>query len=675
MEIKDNHEFELVKNDPWLHSSAREVNDRHQRYENRLGQIRQSHGSIYDFAGGHHYFGFHWNKVDGSLEYREWAPAAEALFLAGDFNNWNTAEYPLVRGSDGIWSITIPGEKLNGFQLHGSKVKVWVRSRKGFQPRIPAWIRRVVQDPDTKDFSGQFWFPEDFDWQNDQFRISASSPLFIYEAHPGMAQEEEKVGSWDEFRVNILPRIKKAGYNAIQMMAVAEHPYYGSFGYHVSNFFAPSSRFGTPEALKHLIREAHQQGIAVVMDLVHSHTVRNVLEGINEFDGSESLYFHPGERGIHPAWDSRLFDYGKDEVQRFLLSNIRYWLEEFRFDGFRFDGVGSMMYFHHGNEVFDSPEKYFSQGVEWDAITYLQLANTLVHQIRPDALSIAEDVTGMPGLCRPIPEGGIGFDYRLGMGLPDYWKETLEKKRDEDWNLEQLWGVMTNRRPDVKTVAYCESHDQALVGDKTIAFWLMDKEMYFHMQVDDANVHIDRGIALHKMIRLITHALGGQAWLNFMGNEFGHPEWIDFPREGNNWSYQYARRQWSLADNPNLRYHFLGRFDREMLALSREKGLLFAGYGEKKMVDEDAKTLVFEKAGLVFIANFHVRQSFPDYEIPLSGPGVYRIIFDTDEARFGGHSRLDQSITYPSRYDEERQMHLLRVYNPNRTAIVFERIL
>ncbi len=675
MEIKDNHEFELVKNDPWLHSSAGEVNDRHQRYGKRLGQIKQAHGSIYDFAGGHHYFGFHWDEERRSLEYREWAPAAEALYLAGDFNNWNTEEYPLEKGPDGIWHLSIPEDKLKGFQLHGSKVKVWVRSSKGFQPRIPAWIRRVVQDPDTKDFSGQFWFPRDFDWKNDHFRISPSTPLFIYEAHPGMAQEEEKVGSWDEFRENILPRVREAGYNVIQMMAVAEHPYYGSFGYHVSNFFAPSSRFGTPESLKLLIREAHQQGIAVVMDLVHSHTVRNILEGINEFDGSESLYFHPGERGIHPAWDSRLFDYGKEEVQRFLLSNIRYWLEEFRFDGFRFDGVGSMMYFHHGNEVFDSPEKYFSQGVEWDAITYLQLANTLVHQIRPDALSIAEDVTGMPGLCRPIAEGGIGFDYRLGMGLPDYWKETLEKKRDEDWSLEQLWGVMTNRRPDVKTVAYCESHDQALVGDKTIAFWLMDKEMYFHMQVDDENMVVDRGIALHKMIRLITHALGGQAWLNFMGNEFGHPEWIDFPREGNNWSYHYARRQWSLADDPNLRYHFLGRFDREMLALSRRKDLLLSGYGEKKLVDENAKTLVFEKAGLVFVFNFHVSQSFPDYEIPLSGPGVFSIIMDSDEARFGGHKRLDHSISYPSRFDEERQLHLLRIYNPNRTAIVFEKML
>jgi 1,4-alpha-glucan branching enzyme len=564
MEIKDNHEFELVKNDPWLHSSAGEVNDRHQRYGNRLARITQSFGSIYDFAGGHHYFGFQFDKVSGSLTYREWAPAAEALYLAGDFNNWNTEEYPLEKGPDGIWHLTIPGEKLQCFQLHGSKVKVWVRSRKGFLPRIPAWIRRVIQDPDTKDFSGQFWFPEEYNWQGDEFRLSSSNPLFIYEAHPGMAQEEEKVGSWDEFREKILPRIKEAGYNVIQMMAVAEHPYYGSFGYHVSNFFAPSSRFGTPESLKQLIRAAHQEGIAVVMDLVHSHTVRNILEGINEFDGSESLYFHPGERGIHPAWDSRLFDYGKQEVQRFLLSNIRYWLEEFHFDGFRFDGVGSMMYFHHGNEVFDSPEKYFSQGVEWDAITYLQLANTLVHQIRPDALSIAEDVTGMPGLCRPIGEGGIGFDYRLGMGLPDYWKETLEKKRDEDWQLEHLWWVMTNRRPDVKTVAYCESHDQALVGDKTIAFWLMDKEMYFHMQVGDEDMVVDRGIALHKMIRLITHALGGQAWLNFMGNEFGHPEWIDFPREGNNWSYQYARRQWSLVDDPHLRYQYLGLFDREM---------------------------------------------------------------------------------------------------------------
>ncbi|MBE0640573.1 MAG: alpha amylase C-terminal domain-containing protein, partial [Bacteroidales bacterium] len=424
-----------------------------------------------------------------------------------------------------------------------------------------------------------------------------------------------------------------------------------------------------------LIHDAHEMGIAVIMDVIHSHTVKNTNEGINQFDGSESLYFHPGERGVHPDWDSRLFDYGKSEVQRFLLSNLRYWLEEYRFDGFRFDGVGSMMYFHHGHEVFDSPDKYFSQGVEWDAITYLQLANELIHSIRPDAVSIAEDVTGMPGLCRPIPEGGVGFDFRLGMGLPDFWVETLKTRKDEDWDIQKMWHVLNDRRYDIRTIAYCESHDQALVGDKTIAFWLMDKEMYYHMRKDDPNLAIDRGIALHKMIRLITLSLGGQAWLNFMGNEFGHPEWIDFPREGNGWSYKYARRQWSLADDPELKYHYLKDFDRAMLLLGKEHHLLSEGYGKQLWLDDWHKTLVYERSGLLFIFNFHVSLSLPDYEFPVSRAGVYRIVLDSDDPSYGGHGRLDHGITYPTRFDETKGQHMLRIYNPNRTAIVLQELI
>ncbi len=375
----------------------------------------------------------------------------------------------------------------------------------------------------------KFGFQRNFNWKDDQLKFPKNTDLFIYECHVGMAQEKEGVGTYKEFTKNILPRIKKAGYNAIQMMAIQEHPYYGSFGYHVSNFFAPSSRFGTPEDLKKLIKTAHGMGIAVILDIVHSHTVKNTVEGINQFDGSDSQYFHPGERGEHPQWDSKIFDYGKTEVLRFLLSNLKYWMEEFHFDGFRFDGVGSMMYYHHGNEPITDRDKYFKQGVEWDAVTYLQLANHLIHSINPNAISIAEDVTGMPGLTSPVEEGGLGFDYRLGMGIPDFWIKLLKEYQDENWDINFMWQVLNDRLTHVKTVAYAESHDQALVGDKTLAFRLMDKEMYWHMQKDDPDLQIDRGMALHKMIRLFTISLGGNAWMNFMGNEFGHPEWIDFP--------------------------------------------------------------------------------------------------------------------------------------------------
>lgn len=661
----------LVEKDPWLEPVQKEVYERYSRYCSILQEIEENFGGLLSFADVYKNFGITYSSEHEGWFYREWAPAAENLYLIGDFNNWQPS-HPLQYKENGIWEIFLDDKTYNNSFKHQGKVKVLVRSSKGWQERIPAYIRRVIQNDTTKNFDGQIWWPEKtFDWQGDNFNIRQLPELYIYECHVGMAQEKEGIGTYLEFIENIIPRVKKAGYNTIQLMAVAEHPYYGSFGYHVANFFAPSSRFGTPEDLKLLIRTAHQHGLAVVMDIVHSHTVKNVNEGINQFDGTVEQYFHPDERGEHPSWDSKLFNYGKREVLQFLLSNIKYWMEEFHFDGFRFDGVTSMMYFHHGYTTFDSQDKFFKEGVEWDAITYLQLANALIHSINPNAISIAEDVSGMPGLTNTPEEGGIGFDYRLGMGIPDYWIKLLKEQADEDWNIYELWHVMTNRLPDVKTIAYCESHDQALVGDKTIAFRLMDKEMYYHMQVSDGNLLIDRGLALHKLIRMFTLSLGGEAYLNFMGNEFGHPEWIDFPREGNNWSYKYARRQWSLTEDTKLKYKFLLAFDKAMLRIISENRILSTGYGRQINMDDNNKSIIFEKSGLIFIFNFHPSNSVPGYKFPVNESGKYKLILNSDSTEFGGHSRIDESIEYFSQTEYNTVM--LSVYSPCRTVLVLKK--
>ncbi len=662
--------LKLIEQDPWLEPSEQDIIERHERYLSRKTALEKDFGSLEACADGYKYFGINFDPGQKAFIYREWAPSAHALFLTGDFNGWNKYSHPLTKGNYGVWEIALPFEEYKSNFTHGSKIKVIVQSNLGEQYRIPAYIHRAVQDEDTKNFTGQVWLPGGFNWEGDNFSLKPDHELFIYEAHVGMAQEKEGVGSYAEFTQNILPRVKKGGYNAIQLMAIQEHPYYGSFGYHVSNFFAPSSRFGTPEDLKALVKTAHRAGIAVILDIVHSHTVKNTVEGINQFDGSDAQYFHTGTRGDHPQWDSKLFDYGKTEVLRFLLSNLKYWLNEFHFDGFRFDGVGSMMYFHHGDEVIDSREKYFRQGVEWDAITYLQLANELVHKINPGAVTIAEDVTGMPGLTFPTDEGGLGFDYRLGMGIPDFWIKLLKEFKDEDWDIHLMWRVLNDRLPHVKTVAYAESHDQALVGDKTLAFWLMDKEMYWHMQKDDQNLVVERGIALHKMIRLFTIAMGGQAYMNFMGNEFGHPEWIDFPREGNGWSYKYCRRQWSLADDKNLKYHFLGEFDRAMIHVIKENHILRSMFAQQLNMDEHNKTIVFERNNLIFLFNFHIDHSIPDYEFFVPNGGEYEVILHTDNPKFGGYGRLDESITYPA--SRRGDAYFLRIYATNRTAIVLK---
>ena len=561
---------------------------------------------------------------------------------------------------------------------HGSLYKLHVHGKNGWHDRIPAYATRVVQDEQSKNYTAQFWNPEKpYKWKNKKFDISQVGDLLIYEAHVGMSQEEPKVGTYKEFTKKVLPRIKQAGYNAVQLMAIAEHPYYGSFGYHVANFFAPSSRCGTPEELKALIDTAHKMGIAVIMDLVHAHYVKNMNEGILDLDGSGHHYSKRGEAGYQQYWDSMVFDYGKGGVEHFLLSNVKYWLDEFHFDGFRFDGVTSMLYYHRGYTDFDCREKFFDAGVDLDAVTYLTLANRLIHDFRPTAVTIAEDVSGMPGICCKIDDGGVGFDYRLGMAIPDFWIKLLKDIPDEDWNIWEMWSIMTNRLPGVKTVAYAESHDQALVGDKTIAFRLLDKLMYDSMDRAVENVVIDRGMALHKMIRLFTISTGGEAYLNFMGNEFGHPEWIDFPREGNGWSYSYARRQWSLRDNGFLRYAFLADFDEAMVELIKQNKVMSDGYPYNLLMDEENKTMVYSHRDLIFVFNWHPTAAIPDYELPVREAGKYEVVLSSDEKRFGGLARQtlgEEHFTFNVEGEDGALYPRLKIYNTSRTAIVLKKV-
>ena len=642
----------LVKVDPWLEPYSGEIRARSERLEEKKSQ----YGPLREFAKSHESLGLH-ASGDGWI-FREWALRAQALFLTGDFNDWSREDHPLTRSPElGVWEVRLPREAIRP----GMKYKVHVVGANGGHDRIPSHARLVVQDEESKSFSAEVESQNDYQWQYD-----APGPVkapCIYEAHVGMATEEHRVGSYREFADDILPRIAKLGYNVVQLMAVAEHPYYGSFGYHVANYFAPSSRCGSPDDLRYLIDTAHGLGLAVLMDIVHSHSVKNFAEGLSAFDGEEGLYFHLRD---HPQWDSRLFDYGRREVCRFLLSNVSYWMTEFRFDGFRFDGVTSMLYHHHGNISFDNYDKYFKEGVEWDGVTYLQVANELIHEINPKALSIAEDMSGMPGLCRPISEGGMGFDYRLAMGIPDHWIKLLKHSADEAWNLDEIYQTLTNRRYGEKTIAYAESHDQALVGDKTLAFWLMDAAMYHHMKKGDQDPVVDRGMALHKILRLLTLALGGEGYLTFMGNEFGHPEWVDFPREGNEWSYQYARRQWSLADHPELKYRELEAFDGAIMAIA-EKVLPTPG-AQILNLDQGNQCLQFERGNLIFAVNLSPSNSVADYEFPVPVEGDYRLVLSSDDPRFGGHGRTDDAISYPTVAGR------LKIYLPCRTMLVFERV-
>ncbi len=662
----------LLNKDPLLAPYKKVLKQRTSYIKEMEKRLTQEKMSLADFACGHEYFGLHFSNNEWI--FREWAPNATAIYMVGDMTGWlEKRTFALERiNDDGVWEIHLSPDILE----HGALYRLRVHWQGGQGDRIPAYARRVVQDPETLIFNAQVWCPpSSYQWKCNDFK-SSPGPLLIYEAHVGIAQEAEKVGSYQEFTRHILPRIITAGYNTLQLMAIQEHPYYGSFGYHVSSFFSASSRFGTPEDLKELVDTAHDLGITVIMDIVHSHAVSNEVEGLSLFDGSPYQYFHEGPRGFHEAWDSRCFDYGKHQVLHFLLSNCRFWLDEYRFDGFRFDGITSMLYHHHGlGKAFTSYDDYFDESVYEDALAYLTLANRLIHDLRSDAVTIAEDISGMPGLALPLCEGGIGFDYRFAMGIPDYWIKLTKDIPDEDWHMGNLWHELTNRRHDEKTISYAESHDQALVGDQTIIFRLAGSAMYHHMRVCDENIVVDRAMALHKLIRLITLATAGNGYLNFMGNEFGHPEWIDFPREGNAWSYRYARRQWHLMDDPDLKYRFLACFDRDIIELAKQFRLLEFSGPHFLFENSEQKVIVFERADLLFVFNFHPTCSYNHYTFE-APPGKYRMILCSDDPDYGGHGRLIPHQYHLTLCDTSvgRKRHLLSLYLPTRTALILEQV-
>ncbi len=667
-------QLKLIRSDEWLAPFEPAIAGRHQNVLNKMNELTGGgKQKISEFATGYLYYGLHYEDKKWIL--REWAPNATAIYVVGDFNNWQEENaYAMKRLSKtgGDWELKLPGKAIK----HGQLFKLSIHWEGGQGERIPAWATRVVQDDNTKLFAAQAWAPaQPYVWKTSKFKPN-TSPLLIYECHIGMAQDKEGVGTYREFRELVLPRIIKGGYNCIQIMAIQEHPYYGSFGYHVSSFFAASSRFGTPEELKELIDAAHAAGVAVIMDIVHSHAVKNENEGLGNFAGDPNQYFYPGGRREHPAWDSLCFDYGKNEVLHFLLSNCKYWLEEYHFDGFRFDGVTSMLYYSHGlGDNFTGYGDYYNGNEDDNAIAYLTLANLVIHEVNPKAITIAEEVSGMPGLAAPFKDGGYGFDYRMAMNIPDYWIKIIKEQRDEDWKPSSMFWEVKNRRADEKTISYCESHDQALVGDKTIIFRLIDADMYWHFKKGDENYNVERGIALHKMIRLLTASTINGGYLNFMGNEFGHPEWIDFPREGNGWSYKYARRQWNLVDNHDLCYHYLGDFDQKMLkVLKMQKDIQKTPVTEIWHNDGD-QVLAFQRGDLLFVFNFSYNRSYTGYGFMVR-QGTYNILLNTDDVAFGGHGLNDDSIHHLTNYDPllaRDNKGWLKLYLPARSAIVLTR--
>ncbi|TVY47288.1 1,4-alpha-glucan-branching enzyme [Lachnellula occidentalis] len=666
----------VVQLDPWLAPFKDALRERYSKAQKWIKTLDETEGGLEKFSRGTEKFGFNLDK-DNNITYREWAPNATQAFLIGDFNDWSRESHPMKKDPFGVFEVIIPAKDGQPAIAHNSKIKISMITPSGERiERIPAWIKYVTQDLSVSPvYDGRFWNPP----ASEQYKFKHPRPkkpqsARVYEAHVGISSPELRVSTYKEFTKNMLPRIHHLGYNVIQLMAIMEHAYYASFGYQINSFFAASSRYGTPDELKELIDTAHGLGIVVLLDVVHSHASKNNLDGLNEFDGSDSCYFHAGARGKHELWDSRLFNYASHEVLRFLLSNLRFWMDEYKFDGFRFDGVTSMLYTHHGIGTGFSGgyHEYFGPGVDQDGVVYLMLANELLHTLYPETITIAEDVSGMPALCVSLSLGGVGFDYRLAMAIPDMWIKLLKEKEDTQWDMSDICWTLTNRRHGEKTIAYCESHDQALVGDKSIMMHLCDAEIYTNMStLTEFTPVIERGMSLHKMIRLLTHALGGEGYLNFEGNEFGHPEWLDFPRAGNDNSFWYARRQFNLPDDQLLRFKFLNEFDAAMNRTEDKYGWLHSEQAYVSLKNESDKVIVFERAGLLWIFNFHPTKSYADYRVGVEQAGTYRVVLNSDAKDFGGFERIDSGTRFfTTNLAWNGRQNFTQVYAPTRTAIV-----
>ncbi len=620
---------------------------RRDRFAAEIARIREQYGSLQNYADLHLTLGMHTITTDDGRRYRrlrEWMPAATALWLATDrlkFQRW--AKYAFRRVTpEGLWELDVPEEELP----HGAYMELRVlpdaagASDGRPQRRVPAFARWVEQDAQVPEqWCARVWDPATpYTFRHDDHPRNLEFPR-IYEAHVGIAQPyvgrtQHSVGSYAAFARDILPRIRDAGYTVVQLMGIPEHPLYKSFGYQVSNYFAPSSRFGLPDDFKALVDEAHRLGLAILLDITHSHAAPNTEQGIARYDAS--AYFFADKDN---QWGTLSFDYGKEMTRRFLLSNCRWWMEEFHVDGFRFDAVGNMIYRDHGfGDDFSHVGRCFytadgSNRVDEDGVLYLELANTLIHELKPQSLTVAEEFSGMPGMTSPTRDAGLGFDYRFAMGIPDFWGKFIKEGRP----IGTLWHEMTNHRRYERTISYVACHDQCINGKDAMIWRLIGDEMHTHMSRFTDSWNTSRGLALYKLMRLATLTTAAHGYLNFMGDEFGHPEWID--------GEAYAHRQWHLTERDDLKYADLAAFDRDcLLHIVRRHPEQFREQVRLRHLDEEDRILAFERGRLFCAFNFHELRSRPSLEV-WTTPGKYVETLSTDEDRYAGHSNL--TVTEP----------------------------
>ncbi|KAG8075748.1 hypothetical protein GUJ93_ZPchr0006g43795 [Zizania palustris] len=553
---------------------------------------------------------------------------------------------------------------------HKDKYRLYFNTPDGALERIPAWATYVLPDVRGKQSYAVHWEPppeEIYKWRFERPKVKGS--LRIYECHVGISGSEQKISSFQEFTSNVLPHIKDAGYNAIQLIGIVEHKDYSSVGYKVTNYFAVSSRFGTPEDFKKLVDEAHGLEMVVLLDIVHSYASADELVGLSLFDGSNDCYFHTGKRGHHKYWGTRMFKYDDVDVLHFLFSNLNWWVTEYHIDGFQFHSLSSMLYTHNGFSTFTGAmEEYCNQYVDKDALIYLILANEMLHELHPDIITIAEDATFYPGLCEPTTQGGLGFDYWVNLSIPEMWLWHLENVPGQEWSMNKIMKVLISKNCNM--LSYVENHNQSISGRKSFAEIILHKEKCSNNSVSDDGIF--RACSLLKIIKLLTFSTSGGAYLNFIGNEFAHPKRIEFPMSGNDYSFGLANRQWELLEKGVHKHIF--NFDKDLMSLDGKERLILRGSPNIHHCDDTSMFISFTRGPFLFVFNFNPDATSGLYSVGVDEAGEYQLILNTDETKYGGRGEL-KSNQYMKRTSDNRVggcRNSLELALPSRSAHVYK---
>ena len=580
-----------------------------------VGEILQrfSKGSeprVYRVLGCH-------SAGDGGYTFRVWAPRARAVSLCGDFNNWTPGDIPLYPIGYGVWECTVGGlETYAAYKYH------IVDERGNGVLKADPFATHTETRPGTASKilpAGAYAWRDD-DWMAEKREKGVYNiPVNIYEFHMGSWRRysDGNTFSYTKMADELIPYVLEMGYTHVEMLPVSEYPFDGSWGYQVSGYYAPTSRYGTPDELKYFIDCCHQAGIGVIMDWVPAHFPKD-LHGLYRFDGTPCFEYEDTRKGEHKEWGTCVFDYGKPEVKSFLISNAMYWLEEFHFDGLRVDAVASMLYLDYNRKDGEWMPNIYGGHENLEAIDFLRQLNSTVFGAHGDVMMIAEESTAWPMVSRPASAGGLGFNYKWNMG----WMNDMLRYASMD-------------------PLFRKGNHNCL----TFSFFYAFSENFVLPISHDEVVH-GKGSLLNKMPGSYEEKFAGfrvflaymmahpGKKLLFMGSEFGQFKEWDF-QSGLDWlllEYEAHRMTQHYVKT-------LNHFYKDNKALWADD-FTWKGFAWISNDDNDNSVIAFRRIDpdgeeLVFVCNFTpvFREG---YCIGMPKAGEYTPVFNSDAAEFGG---------------------------------------